>query len=66
MVYQHQSNLNQIYDLQDRINQSYPKRIKEYEEKIKLYNEELEDVKRQLETAKIELENNDKDNNRER
>ena len=35
-----QNYLNQIYDLQDRITQSYPKRIREYEEKIKLYTED--------------------------
>ncbi len=34
-----QNYLNQIYDLQDRITQSYPKRMREYEEKIKLYTE---------------------------
>lgn len=35
-----QNYLNQIYDLQDRITQSYPKRMREYEEKIKLYTED--------------------------
>lgn len=32
-----QSYLSQIYDLEDKITQTYPKQIKEYEEKIKAY-----------------------------